>query len=65
VTIRFRPSIEFRCPFCALRVKAGEAVRPGEAEMAPCVAHDEPACEQFESMEPDEFMRAVRKTAAS
>jgi len=42
--IRFRPSVEFTCPFCELRVKAGEAVRPGDGEATPCVVHDEPVC---------------------
>jgi hypothetical protein len=63
--IRFRPSVEFTCPFCGHRVKAGEAVRPGEAEASPCVLHDEPVCERFDELEPDEFMQAVNAKRAA
>jgi hypothetical protein len=63
--IRFRPSVEFACPFCELRVKAGEAVRPGDGEATPCVVHDEPVCKRFDELEPDEYMTAVNAKRAA
>jgi hypothetical protein len=51
-----RSGVSFFCPFCQLKVKAGEDKEDGE----PVVYHLEPTCEKFEALDIDEFMLQCR-----
>ena len=50
------PKMDFNCPFCGLFASADAG--------AMSVAHAEPMCETFKSLNPLEFMQAVREKVA-
>lgn len=53
----FKPELEGKCP-CGGTFTAGY-----DGEDVPGVMHTEPACERFSKLEPDEFLRYVRRSA--
>jgi hypothetical protein len=52
---QFRAQIRIECPFCNGVADAGE-----DSDGLPGVVHTLPTCTQFEQLEPDEYLRAVR-----
>ena len=51
----FKPDIHGTCPFCKKVFQAGK-----DSEDRHGVVHELPICEEFEKMEPTEYLKAVR-----
>lgn len=56
------PAVEGTCPFCGGKFSAGYADTPDEKDV-PVLLHSKPHCAEYERLEINDYLAAVRRFA--